>query len=312
MVSDPTSLAHVFGPRPVQPPGCWYYSIVVSETNIYLGGHFSVLDDPLRSGLVRVSAVDGSTDRNWGPQSFNGTIYAIALNGDDVFIAGEFTVLGSFDRNNIAKLSATGSGAVDANWHPNANARVEKLLLSGNDIFAAGQFTRIDGRTRAYLAKLSASGTGAVDPLWDAKVQPASGAVISGMVVSGSSFYVSGSFTNIGGISRPGLAKLSTLGSGVVDTNWIPPEDFVALYPGQGSLALTHDALLVVTTASDYFGVSILKLDPNGTGERDPGWNPAFDYDPDLVRMSSWGVFAAGTFDLCNGAVSLLWPNSTS
>src|SRR5262245_41868318 len=58
-------------------------SIVVSGTKIYLGGQFRVLDDPLRSGLVRVSAVDGSTDTGWGPKPINGTVYAIAVNGPD-------------------------------------------------------------------------------------------------------------------------------------------------------------------------------------------------------------------------------------
>ena len=89
-----------------------------------------MLDDPLRSGLVRVSAVGGATDRNWGPKPINGTVYAIALSGADIFIAGEFTSIGALPRNNIAKVSATGSGAVDASWNANANARVEKLLAT--------------------------------------------------------------------------------------------------------------------------------------------------------------------------------------
>ena len=114
------------------------YAIVPSESGIYLGGLFEVLDDTNRFGLVRVSAFDGATDKNWGPRGRDFGIRTIAVSGSDVYVAGVFTSLDGLPRGNIAKLSATGTGAVDLNWNPNANAPVGKIVVKSNDVFASG------------------------------------------------------------------------------------------------------------------------------------------------------------------------------
>ena len=190
-------------------------AIVASGTNVYLGVTiFFPIGLPL-SRLVRVSMLDGSIDRNWGPQDDDVYIEAIAVHGLDVYVAGFFTSIGGLVRNNIAKLSASGRGDVDPNWNPDANGGVRGLVVSGDDVFAAGDFTTIGGQSRNGLAKLSGSGTGAADPIWDAI---ADGSVYD-IAVGGTNLYVVGSFTNIGGIARHGLAKLSTLDSGTADWN---------------------------------------------------------------------------------------------
>src|SRR5262245_421404 len=63
--------------------GGYVHSIVASGPHLYVGGEFRVVDIPFpfQYGLVRLSALDGSTDMTWGPRDFNPdvNIYAISV-----------------------------------------------------------------------------------------------------------------------------------------------------------------------------------------------------------------------------------------
>src|SRR5437867_1412218 len=80
-------------------------AILASGTNIYVGGFVGAGSS---RGVVRVSALDGSPDMNWGPGTFGSSprVYAIAVNGDDLYIGGSFTITtpGGLVVSNIAKL----------------------------------------------------------------------------------------------------------------------------------------------------------------------------------------------------------------
>src|SRR5439155_19553383 len=160
---------------------------------------------------------------------------------------------------------------------------------------------------------LSAGATGAADPLWDAKLvldcaDPASCSPVN-IAVRGTNLYVFGSFTNIGGLLRDDLAKLSTLGPGQADSNWRPSglADLGSRILDYRGLAVTDEALFVswIDIGPEAFTAGVLKFDATGAGARDTNWNATFDKSVDLLLAVPSGLFAAGNFRLCNGQVSL-------
>jgi hypothetical protein len=277
-------------------------AVAIDGTNIYLGGNFGSIDLPGRYGLVRVSALDGATDRDWGPNGWG--ISAIVVDGTDLYVAGSFSYIGAFARNNIAKLSTVGTGLVDPIWDPSADGLVQSLVVGGNEVFVAGYFSSIGGQSRQRLAKLSASGAGAADSLWEVPIVEQYTNEIWSLALSGTNLYVSGSFTKIGGVMQASLAKLSTLGSGAVDRNWSPPPP-VFYPPIYWALAVTNNTLFASFNAQVGSNSAILKFDANGAGTRDTNWNATFDFAPSNLRATPSALFAGGSFGLCNGAVSL-------
>src|SRR2546427_6164302 len=127
------------------------------------------------------------------------------------------------------------------------------------------------------------------------------------MAVRGTNLYVFGSFTNIGGIPRGDLAKLSTLGSGQVDTSWSPEgfPDLGFVIIDYNGLAVRSDALFVNWINFDDLTAGVIKLDAGGTGAMDTNWSATLDRSPGLLHAGPFGLFAAGNFRLCNDQVSL-------
>lgn len=291
-------------------PGGAVMSLVVDRTNVYLGGTFAVLDDPsYRAGLARVSGASGYTDTNWGPLDLFSDapgITAIAVNGNDVYVCGTFYSLDNPSVHDLAKLSATGVGAFDTNWNPNPSASVWRLVAGGSNLFVAGDFTSIGGTNRSYLAKLLPSGR--ADSGWDAMVtRPLVTDFRWGLAVNSTNLYISGFFTNIGGVLVGGLAKLSTLNA-QVDTNWNGARAFGGTFAGGGPIALLNDALFVADAVFSSPGPppAVAKVNAYGLGEVDTNWNATFS-GPYVrtLRPTPSGLLAGGGFALSDNAVSL-------
>ena len=277
------------------------YCVAVSGTNIYVGGNFINVNGPSRNGLARLSSVDGSLDATWNPGPNINMVNAISVVGTNVYVAGNFTTIGGQTRNRIARLSTSGTGQADPAWNPDADGEVQQLLINGSDIFAAGLFSSIGGQSRNGLAKLSLSG--AADSIWNPSPLQWSLRTMKSLVVENTNLYVAGFFTNIGGFPRTGLAKVSTTGTGAVDSNWNPPISVTTTFAGSvNTLAVTNNALFV------GFGSNIggaAKVDAEGTGTVNTNWQVASDAGFNVLALTPSGVFGGGSFHLCNGVVSL-------
>lgn len=87
---------------------------------------------------------------------------------------------------------------------------------------------------------------------------------VDAITVSGTNIFVGGSFTNIGGLTRVGLAKVSALGAGLVDPSWN--------MPGTNSISGYFPALAVGNSGADLVSggsvaaVSALNDTPAGAG----------------------------------------------
>lgn len=279
--------------------GFWsgYVSVIaIRADGIYLGGSFSTVDAAKRTGLARVGR-DGAVD-GWNAM-LDGDVNALVATERAVYVAGTMTTVNAVARSNLAAIDLR-TGHATA-WQPVANDGVYALAVSGDRIYAGGRFTAIDGVAREHLAAIGTAG--AVDPVWSADVTGPTanyGVEISALLVDGERLFVGGSYGTIDGARRNGLAAIGTGGAGVVDPEWNPLVDGLAVL----ALLRNGDRLYVGGTFTAIGGQprsNLAALSPSGAATAVASWQP----DPNgSVRALAYGgerLYVGGDFTTLAG-----------
>ena len=195
-------------------------ALAVSASTVYVGGTFTTIGGQTRNKIAALDTVTGSAT-SWNPNAA-GVLFAethvqvLAVSGSIIYAGGDFTTIGGQPRNGIAALDAASGTATS--WNPNPNERTWALAVSGSTIYAGGVFTTIGGQARNYIAALD-SGTGSATS-WNPNVGGIEYIYVSAISVSGSTVYVGGEFTSIGGAFRNNIAAVDAV-TGIA-TNWNP------------------------------------------------------------------------------------------
>jgi hypothetical protein len=287
-------------------------ALAASGTNLFVGGQFQQIGGQARSGLARLGASGrGEADPDWNPQPDTPVINALAVTGTNLFVGGAFHSIGGQNRTNISKLDAAGTGGADPLWHPKPDDAVDAVVASGTNVYLGGHFIQIGATSRLRLARLSTEGSGALDLSWNPAVDFAvsntsSGSYVSVLLLNGTNLYVSGVFTNVGGLARAGLSKLDANGVGTTDPNWDPHPEGSA---GPFHLAASGTNLFVgggFTTINNFNIRYLAKVGMFGSGPADSSWTPAVNSPRinALLAYSSW-LFVSGGFSLAEDQVSL-------
>src|SRR5919112_1851253 len=163
-----------------------------------------------------------------------------------------------------------------------ANGRVSKILRVGDRIYLGGGFTQLtnpDGTTiaRNSLAAIDAN-TGRVVTDWNPNAtipgSPNSSSVRTIALSSdGSRLFIGGTFTNVGGVTRPRLAAINTA-TGALDRQWSAPANATVW-----TLAVSGGSVYAggnFTTLGGSTRTHLAKLDAT-TGAVDPNWTPSAD-----------------------------------
>ena len=161
-------------------------------------------------------AVDPAFPSGSGPNAFVRTV-AVQADGQ-ILVGGTFTNISGSLRPYIARLGT--NGVVDAGFVTQLSAEATRVqpLLDGR-ILISGSFSNANGVACPGLARLQVDGT------LDSSFVPPSGLSASGSVacLAGSNglVWVTGTFTNLGGLPRNRLARL--LPDGTVDPAFQSP-----------------------------------------------------------------------------------------
>src|SRR5882757_2305511 len=206
---------------------------------VLVGGSFNLISLVTRPYLARLQS-GGIVDGSFAPV-LNGSVNAIALQSDGkVLIGGTFTQVNGMTNNlRIARVNA--DGTLDTNFVgtiTNAGSVNAILVQPDGRILIGGEFTLVNGQPRVALARLNANGS--LDTSLQADVTGGYPAVNSLSLQADGKIHVGGSFGNIAGQTRPGIARLMPDGSG--DPKFYPSQDS-ALVSAQ---ALQADGKLVV------------------------------------------------------------------
>ncbi len=173
------------------------YSIVVSGSNVYVGGEFTNAGATALNciGSYNTSTLEW-TSLNSGMSGTNKKVYSIALSGSDIFVGGVFDHAGDVSANNIAEWDGS-------NWSALGNGVVSTVntikVAQSRYVYTGGSFTQAGGASGNNITKWNGAN-------WSALGDGANNTVRS-ITISGDFVYAGGDFTQAGGSSANHIAK---------------------------------------------------------------------------------------------------------
>jgi trimeric autotransporter adhesin len=250
-------------------------ALAVSGSKLWVAG--TLYANPLYKNLLAVDKTSGAVDPISAQISVGpGYPYVLAPHDGKLYFGGPFTTVDGSARNNLAAIDEA-TGSLDTAFDPDPSSGVSGIVFSGGELYAGGNFTKVNSGTvaRSGLAAFSLS-DGAVDPTWDPNVRwgqfDSFTPIVTGIALSGTTLYISGSFDQLNGsVARSHLAAVD-LATGAA-TSFDPYVDKPALaiaadgsrvyaggyfsYAGRDSIASGVAALLPDGTLDPSFHSSV-------------------------------------------------------
>ncbi len=269
------------------------------DGRLLVGGTFATIAGTPRARLARLLP-DGSLDAAFNPAP-NADIQEIAVQADGkILLGGSFTALGSTPAVRLARLHA--DGTVDASFVAGADRTVRTFALQPDGkLLVGGAFAAINNTPRTLLARLNPDGS--LDPAFNpvfSGVNLSSGgadqARVDALVVQpDGKIFVGGTFAQVSGQPRAGLARLNpdgtldstfTVGSGA-NSNVI-------------ALALQPDGRILVGGSFNLFAGQLrnclVRLSPSGTPDTQVGVIGPGASVSTIVLLPDGRFYAGGTF----------------
>ncbi len=194
-----------FGGGVIGPDGPVRHLALQLDGKIIIGGDFSGYGGFQSPGIARLNA-DGGLDATFNVGlGVNGSVYSIALQADGkIVIGGFFSSVNGTPRANIARLNADGS--VDTTFGGSSNGAVTCIRIQPDGrMLIGGLFSSSGGVGRARIARLNPNGD--VDMSFGAAAG-ANDAVSAIELLPNGKVVLGGSFTFVGGVFSPGVARL--------------------------------------------------------------------------------------------------------
>jgi predicted small secreted protein len=278
------------------------YTLAISGSTVYAGGEFTSIGGQSRNYIAVLDAASGSV-LPWNPNAwhpvFAPKVHTLAISGSAVYAGGQFTSIGGQSRNNLAALDAA-SGSI-LPWNPNANDTVHTLAISGSAVYVGGSFTTIGGQSRNRIAALDAT-TGNATPWNPPNVSGGSTVTrVNTLAVGGSTVYVGGYFTTIGGQSRNYIAALDAATGSL--TPWNPNANGNVY-----TLAINGDAVYVggyFTTIGGQSRNNLAALDAASGSAT--AWDPNANGPVLTLAISGSTLYAGGAFTAIGDPGGLRW-----
>ena len=293
-----TNLVHLRADQSVDPDFNAYTdaevtSILVSGSTVYIAGVFTAVDGEPRSGLAALNAADGSVTP-FNPNVSPANVAGIALSSDGsiVYAAGYFSTVGGVERQSIAAVNATDGSVVTA-FNPGADGPVFTVVTSGANVYLGGQFSTVGDQSRASLACVNGL-DGSVTAFDPAPTFGNFGAFVQNLAVSGSTLYVGGLFTAIGGQPRANLAAVNLADGTATAFNPRANSNIRALTVAGSTIYVAGGFSAIGGQARSY--VAALNLDGTATA-----FNPSANAVVIAIGATNSSVYLGGFFSSLGG-----------
>jgi hypothetical protein len=288
-------------------PSASVEALAVAGGTLYVGGSFAEMGGGARTGLAAFTTSTGALT-SWAPQlgGVSPTVKALAVSGSQVYLAGLFGQVSGQARSGFAAVDTAGNLSA---WNPEASGCASTgygLAATGTVVYVGGCFTHIGGQPRAGLAALDP--TTATATSWNPEASGSS-ATTTAIAVSGSTVYVGGAFTQVGGQPRNGLAALDA--TTATATAWNPDPNVTSgvngFFLGQqvDTVAAAGSQVLAGGSFTSVGGVArkdLAAIDTT-TGEA-TAWNPAVEPAFPLMTVPIDAISAAGGVIYVGGSFS--------
>jgi uncharacterized delta-60 repeat protein len=186
------------------------------DEKIIAGGFFMMLNGVLCKNLARLyfnSFHDTAFDDNVNNLDFRGSfnVFALALQPDGkIYVGGNFTTFNNTPRPGLARLNP--NGTLDNTFAPAITASTGTPIVnaiavqSNGKILIGGSFTQVNGVARNNLARLNADGT--LDQTFLNSGAGPNAGIAAIVLQTDAKILIAGSFTQVSGVPRPGVARL--------------------------------------------------------------------------------------------------------
>ncbi len=264
------------------------------------------------------AAMPGDVDQSFRTQVGvgEGNPVAVGRQKDGKWIiAGSFGSVQGVTRRGIARLMSNGllDLSFDTGWTADTGATVTAAaILPDGKILVAGSFTSFAGRNCHYLTRLLSDGR--LDVTFN-RSAGANNSITAMAVTPQGKIYISGNFTQVAGVARPGLALLNA--NGTLDLSFSP-----GVGPNSRAdaiLALPDGKIMIVGNFTQYNGTARPRVARVlATGALDATFNPGAGADNVVycIAAQADGKFLlGGAFSNFAGAahqrMTRLLPNGT-
>jgi uncharacterized delta-60 repeat protein len=260
---------------------------VQNDGRILVGGNFGSFNGVPTGPLVRLLP-NGALDPDFRPGPFlNSSDPRLTrvrqLSDGRILAQGTFTNAGGEAWTNIAVLRADGTAdrafALPVTLPRTGSAGNLQPAMDGG-FWMTGTFTNAGGLARARLAKLLANG--AIDERFQSPFGPMDEVSVSVLPLPDGRIVITGTFTNVGGVAVPRIARLHP--NGTLDDSF---KSDLPMDRQLTRLALMADGSLVGTVSQrDPWVIletpaTLARLRPNGQVDR--SFAPAFGYPGSLI-----------------------------
>jgi len=219
-------------------------ALLVAGSTVFAAGEFQHVDGATHGRVAKLDE-GGNAIPFAADISSVGFVLALARSGNTLYVGGRFETANGTDRNNACAFDTT-TGALLA-WDPDPDSVVWTLAVSDSTVYAGGVFTEIGGKSRMSIAGL--------DPItgeaqgWNLRMRGSAilgsgaSAVVSSLVLSGSTLYIGGNFNSLAGLRRQDLAAFD-LDAGR-PTAWAPKPEDPGFDQDMAAIVPAVDAVLV-------------------------------------------------------------------
>lgn len=286
------------------------FSISASGTTVYIGGGFGTIGGSSRNALAAVNSLTGIAT-SWNPDP-DSEVYALAVDATNVYVGGAFTYIGGAYRGEyFAGIDALSGSATS--WNPRITAGnfVRSVSFDGTHVFIGGDFTHADGYARKYLAAIDRDGH-VLD--WN----PGMDNPAQTMLVTSSTLYLGGAFSQVAGVERHGVAAIDLVTASA--TSWNPNIDGTVF-----SLAASDQSMYVggsFTMVGGDLRNNIAEIDLSTASAT--AWDPNSDGQVSALVLADDGLYVGGSYltiggflrrniaklDLATGAALSWYPAS--
>lgn len=268
----------------------YFYSLLMHENRLLVGGVFSNVKDSARHGLVALHPDEGNV-MAWNPNAApGGYVLDIVLQGDELFIAGNYQGIGGKNRYFLAGINLPEGHANE--FKPVMDGTIWSMTHENDTLYAGGEFQKANGTSRSNLAAFNTK-TGLLMP-WS----PGTNGVVFALASHGAHVYAGGEFSFIGASNRNNLGQI--LKSNGTATPWNPQPDNVVR-----ALATTQDYVYAGGRFNEIGGQtrrSLAALPHTGNGIP-TDWNPNPNVGSNVLSFlrTIGKLYVGGTFQQMAG-----------
>lgn len=268
------------------------YEMLLNGSILYVGGSFSSAGGQDRNNIVAINASTGlATD--WNPGS-SIPVLSLAINDSTLFIGTDYIYIwGNFWAilNAVSVIDGTELWRISQ-----TTGAIKDLSYSNGNLYIVGGFTSLNGASRNHIAAVNATSSivSSWNPSPNSPTSPHNNGIKS-IFVNGSTVYVGGDFTSIGGQARNYVAALDV--STGLATNWNPNANEAIIDFNVGSSTIFVSGLF--TSIGGYERNGLASFD-TATGLF-TDWNPDIQPVANCLAISGNNLYVGGDVGFAGG-----------